>query len=157
MRCIISKELRVARISLTVALRNVTHTHTQLAYKIKINIAMETRVPVKFWKKLHLEQRCKEDKKKEPRKGVQLRARCYYLGDRVNLHSRWQIHACVRAQSAHKYSYRISAVISTAIKTFRCKSSRGMKTSFESLSHTSRNHRVTVINKNSRIGRKFFY
>lgn len=37
---------------------------------------------------------------------------------------------------------------STAIEAFRCKSSRGMKTSFELLSHISHNHRVTVINKN---------
>lgn len=45
---------------------------------------------------------------------------------------------------ARIYPYSISAVISAAIKAFRCKGSREMKTSSESLSYISRNHRVTV-------------
>jgi len=51
--------------------------------------------------------------------------------------------ACVSAggvrRGLHKYSYRISVVISAAIAAFRYKKSRGIKTSTESLSHTSRN------------------
>lgn len=46
------------------------------------------RVPVKFWKESHLEQRCKKGSKKTLEKEEQSRVRCYYLGDRVSLHSR---------------------------------------------------------------------